>query len=172
VTERKANLNPDFVAELERRVKPHPPSPSPFTERGWLQAGGEVPTKTTPWQTPPELWAKLKLLARQMRHAPTPAEDKLWQRLRNRQLHGFKFRRQHAIERFIVDFYCAEARLIVEVEGAIHQYTQEEDAIRQEFLESLGLRVLRFTNDEINTSLDKVLEKISAALVSPTPQRL
>jgi very-short-patch-repair endonuclease len=107
-----------------------------------------------------------------MRHAPTPAEDKLWQRLRNRQLHGFKFRRQHAIERFIVDLYCAEARLIVEVEGAIHQYTQEEDAIRQEFLESLCLRVLRFTNDEINTSLDKVLEKISAALVSSTPQRL
>jgi very-short-patch-repair endonuclease len=103
---------------------------------------------------------------------PQPAEDKLWQRLRNRQLHGFKFRRQHAIERFIADFYCAEARLIVEVEGAIHQYTQEEDAIRQEFLESLGLRVLRFTNDEINTYLDKVLEKISAALVSSTPQRL
>jgi aconitate hydratase len=91
--ELKANLNPDFVAELERRVKPHPPSPSPFTERGWLQAGGEVPPRPT-LANAPRTWAKLKPLARQMRHAPTPAEDKLWQRLRNRQLHAIHPRRR------------------------------------------------------------------------------
>ncbi|MEA3345370.1 MAG: type ISP restriction/modification enzyme [Chloroflexota bacterium] len=80
------------------------------------------------------------------------------------QLLGFKFRRQHAIDRFIVDFYCSKAHLVVEVEGPIHQYTEEEDAIRQEFLESLGFRVLRFTNDEVNNALDSVTERIAAAL--------
>ncbi|MDF5718629.1 MAG: DUF559 domain-containing protein, partial [Rhizonema sp. NSF051] len=115
------------------------------------------------WQTSPELWAKLKPLARQMRREPTPAEQKLWQMLRNKQL-GFKFRRQHAIDRFIVDFYCGEAQLIVEVDGAVHQYTQQEDAIRQEFLESIGLRVVRFRNEDVLGSIDGVLEKIVGCL--------
>jgi very-short-patch-repair endonuclease len=82
-----------------------------------------------------------------MRREPTPAEQKLWQKLRHKQLLGFKFRRQHVIDRFIVDFYCGEGRLVVEVDGGVHQYTEEEDAIRQEFLESLGLRVVRFRNE-------------------------
>ncbi|NMC79440.1 MAG: DUF559 domain-containing protein [Chloroflexi bacterium] len=99
-----------------------------------------------------------------MRHNPTPEEDRLWQALRNKQLTGAKFRRQHAIDRFIVDFYCAEARLVVEVDGPIHQYSQEEDATRQEFLESQGLRVLRFSNDQINQDVETVLEQIAAAL--------
>ncbi|MDF5723437.1 MAG: endonuclease domain-containing protein [Rhizonema sp. PD37] len=98
-------------------------------------------------------------MARQMRREPTPAEQKLWQKLRNKQL-GFKFRRQHAIDRFIVDFYCGEAELIIEVDGAVHQYTQQEDAIRQEFLESLGLQVVRFRNEDVLDSIDGVLEKI------------
>ncbi len=68
--------------------------------------------------TAPELWEKLKPLARQMRHVPTPAEDRLWQHIRNRQLKGMKFRRQWAIERFIVDFFCYEANLIIEVDGS------------------------------------------------------
>lgn len=112
----------------------------------------------------PALWAKLKPLARQMRHEPTSAEDALWQRLRGRRLNGVKFRRQHAIERFIVDFYCAGAALIVEVDGAIHQYTPEEDAIRQAFLESQGFRVIRFTNGEVLQSPDAVLERIGEVL--------
>ncbi len=100
-----------------------------------------------------------------MRHVPTPAEHQLWQRLRNRRVYNAKFRRQHAIDRFIVDFYCAEARLIVEVDGVIHDYTQEEDAIRQEFLESLGLEVIRFTNGEVLQSLDGGVERIGEALL-------
>jgi very-short-patch-repair endonuclease len=116
------------------------------------------------WYTPPHLWEKLKPLARQMRKNPTPAENKLWQHLRGKQLLGYKFRRQHAIERFIVDFYCHDARLVVEVDGPIHQYTTEEDAIRQKFLESLGFRVLRFTNEQVLTNIDGVLNKIAEAL--------
>ncbi|MBC8496516.1 MAG: endonuclease domain-containing protein [Anaerolineales bacterium] len=105
--------------------------------------------KNTPWHTPSELWRKLKPLARQMRREPTEAENALWQRLRRKQLLGYKFRRQHAIDRFIVDFYSRGAKLIIEVDGPIHKYTKEEDAIRQEFLESLGFRVIRFNNEEM-----------------------
>ncbi len=127
---------------------------SPQAERG---RGGEVK-----WRTPPHLWEKLKPLAREMRHEPTPEEDLLWQRLRNRKILGLKFRRQHTIDRFILDFYCSEASLAIEVEGIIHQYTQEQDAIRKEYLESVGLRVLRFSNEEVKTNLDDVVEKIAA----------
>ncbi|MBI3979240.1 MAG: endonuclease domain-containing protein [Chloroflexi bacterium] len=115
------------------------------------------------WRTPPELWWRLKPIARQMRREPTPGENALWQRLRNRQLDGFKFRRQHSVERFIVDLYCAEACLVVEVDGPIHDYSQEEDAIRQEFLESQGLRVLRFANAEVQNSIESVLQRIAIA---------
>ena len=114
----------------------------------------------------PVLWAKLKPLARQMRHDPTPAEERLWQRLRGRRLNGFKFRRQHAIERFIVDFYCAEARLIVEVAGTIREYTPDEDAVRQEFLEAMGFRVVRFSNGEVIQSLEAVTERIGTILIA------
>lgn len=107
----------------------------------------------------PELWEKLKPVARQMRREPTPAEDHLWQQLRNRAL-GVKFRRQHPIDRFIVDFFCDEAGLIVEVDGGIHQYTAEEDALRQAFLESYGFRVLRFSNEDVLGSAAGVLETI------------
>jgi very-short-patch-repair endonuclease len=99
-----------------------------------------------------------------MRHEPTPAEKQLWQKLRNKQILGFKFRRQHSIDRFIVDFYCSEVGLVVEVDGAIHDYTQKEDRLRQDFLESLGLRVLRFTNAEVLTSMDGVLQVIAGYL--------
>jgi very-short-patch-repair endonuclease len=120
--------------------------------------------KDYPYLTPPALWAKLKPLARQKRRDPTPAEDVLWERLRNRQLAGLKFRRQHSIDRFIVDFYCADAQIIIEVDGPVHEYTPDEDAIRQEFLESLGYRVLRFTNDDVLQNLNAVIQVIADIL--------
>jgi very-short-patch-repair endonuclease len=110
------------------------------------------------------LWEKLKPLAREKRHEPTPAENALWRRLRNRHIGNAKFRRQHAIERFIVDFYCIEAGLVIEIDGSIHEYTVEEDVIRQEYLEGLGLRVLRFTNDQVLGEMNSVLEKINELL--------
>jgi len=128
------------------------------------------------WRTPPHLWEKLKPLAQEMRRHPTPAEKMLWQHLRDKQLLGYKFRRQHTIGRFIVDFYCRDAGLVIEVDGPIHQYTAEEDAIRQEFLERQGLRVLRFTNDQVFTDLTSVLAAIGRALkessVSVTPEQV
>ncbi|MEL6270139.1 MAG: DUF559 domain-containing protein, partial [Chloroflexota bacterium] len=65
------------------------------------------------WKTPSHLWRKIKHLAHEMRTNPTPAENRLWQCLRRKQIHGLKFRRQHTIDRFIVDFYCKEAALVI-----------------------------------------------------------
>ncbi|MCE2719253.1 MAG: endonuclease domain-containing protein [Dolichospermum sp.] len=95
-----------------------------------------------------------------MRTEATLAEKQLWQRLKNKQLLGFKFRRQQVIDRFIVDFYCHEVKLVIEVDGEIHNYTQVEDAIREEFLESLGLRVVRFKNEDVLFRIEGVLEEI------------
>jgi phosphoribosylformylglycinamidine synthase len=115
-------------------------------------------------------WSSHKPLARQMRHAPTPAEDALWQHLRNRQVNGAKFRRQYAMEYFIVDFVCLERRLIVEVDGPVHDQQPEYDAERQGILELKGFRVLRFTNEEVFHVLPVVLAAIAEALrSSPQP---
>jgi primosomal protein N' len=141
-----------------------------------LKSGGEValpdhatvaeqPPDERHWYVAPHLWQLLKTFARQMRYAATPAENILWQRLRNRRLGGYRFRRQHALERFIVDFLCAEAKLIIEVDGAIHQYTPAEDALRQQFLEALGFRVLRFTNEAVLRQLDQVLYEIEKTIL-------
>jgi very-short-patch-repair endonuclease len=72
--------------------------------------------------------------ARELRHPQTPAEQKLWSRLRNRQLNGFKFRRQHPIDRFIIDFYCDEAKLCIEVDGDSHAEQIEYDQARTVYL--------------------------------------
>jgi very-short-patch-repair endonuclease len=102
-------------------------------------------------------------VSRRFRKEPQPTEALLWQSLRNRQL-GLKFRRQQPIGSFVVDFYCDEAALIVEVDGPIHQYQQEADRERQQILENLDLRVLRVTADDVSTNLDRVLTRIRAAL--------
>ncbi|MGB7339880.1 MAG: endonuclease domain-containing protein [Phototrophicaceae bacterium] len=115
-------------------------------------------------KTSPELWAKLKPLAKQMRHQPTPAENLLWQRLRRKAL-GVRFRRQHAINRFIVDFYAPKINLVIEVDGSIHDYTQEEDAIRQIFLEEVyGLTFLRFSNGDVIKNMTAVLSVIDETI--------
>jgi very-short-patch-repair endonuclease len=116
----------------------------------------------------PGLWEKLKPLVRQMRTEPTHAEQALWQHLRSRQLCECKFRRQHAIDRFVVDFYCAERDMIIEVDGPVHDFTPEEDALRQEYLESLGFHVLRFTNQQVLENIDSVLQEIILFLEPPS----
>jgi very-short-patch-repair endonuclease len=99
-----------------------------------------------------------------MRHEPTPAEEALWQALRNRKVAGAKFRRQFSIDRFIVDFYCAEAKLVIEVDGEIHRQQEAEDQARQTFLETQGFHVLRFQNEDVLKRIDTVLTRIGAAL--------
>ena len=119
-----------------------------------------------PYHSSPDVWDKLKPLAQQMRLQPTAAEQSLWTHLRNRQLDSLKFRRQYTIDKFIADFCCLEKRLIIEVDGLIHQYTAEEDSIRQEYLEAVGFTVIRFTNDDVEQDINAVLETISQTILN------
>jgi very-short-patch-repair endonuclease len=102
-------------------------------------------------------------VARESRRAPTRGEALLWERLRMRQLCGRKFRRQHAIGRFIVDFYCAEERLAVEVDGPIHAGQHRHDAERQRAIESLGVRFLRVADTLVQSDIDAALDRIAAS---------
>ena len=102
--------------------------------------------------------------ARSLRRDQSTAEQKLWGRLRNRQLEGHKFRRQVPLGRFIVDFSCYDARLVIEVDGGQHAEQTQEDAARTAWFESRGFRVLRFWNSEVEESMEGVLFKILEAL--------
>jgi very-short-patch-repair endonuclease len=97
---------------------------------------GDKESTRSDWQPQPKFWRKLMPLAREMRKEPTAAERKLWQRIRRKHILGVKFRRQLAIDRFIVDFCSPSIRLIIEVDGPTHDLTQEVDAYRQTRLES------------------------------------
>lgn len=109
-------------------------------------------------------------MARALRRRPTSAEQVLWQALRNRGLGGLKFRGQHPLGPCVVDFYCAEGRLIVELDGDSHAGRAAQDAERQAWLEAHGYRVLRFTNREVMQSLPEVLEAIwQACQENPHP---
>jgi very-short-patch-repair endonuclease len=112
------------------------------------------------WSVPPELKAKMHDLAAQLRKEHTESEEILWQALRGRKLDGCKFRRQNPIGAFVVDFLCAEENLVIEVDGAIHEQQRESDALRQEIIESLGLRFLRFSAAEVEHNLNGVLDVI------------
>ena len=107
--------------------------------------------------------------AKQLRHDQTDTERKLWSRLRARQLAGVKFRRQHSIGRYIVDFCCAECGLIVEVDGGHHASQVEADQRRTTFLERRGYRILRFWDHEVLIDLEAVLEQIVAVVGNPHP---
>jgi very-short-patch-repair endonuclease len=102
--------------------------------------------------------------AKELRREMTPAEKLLWQEVRAKKL-GVRFRRQQVIQGFIVDFYCHKATLVVEVDGDIHDLQQEEDARREKVLSELGLRVVRFGNDEVVRELPAVVERIRELLV-------
>ena len=99
-------------------------------------------------------------LARELRRRMTPTETILWEALRGRRLGGLRFRRQQVVDGFIVDFYCDAARLVIEVDGEVHQDQQGHDAARDQILAEQGLRTVRFTNDEVEQSLNRVLDQI------------
>lgn len=103
--------------------------------------------------------------AKELRREMTPAEKLLWQELRANKL-GVRFRRQQVIQGFIVDFYCHKAALVVEVDGDIHDLQKDEDARREKVLSELGLRVIRFGNDEVAMDAERsaVVGKIRESL--------
>jgi very-short-patch-repair endonuclease len=98
--------------------------------------------------------------ARDFRKNPTSSEALLWQVLRGKQLTRIKFRRQQPIGPFVVDFYAPSVRLVIEIDGAVHQQQQEADQARQRVLESLDLKVLRFSASQVESDIDSVLSAI------------
>jgi very-short-patch-repair endonuclease len=105
---------------------------------------------------------------RELRRNSTDAENLLWSRLRAKQLKGLKFRRQHPLGKYIVDFICSKEKLIIEVDGG--QHTKEKDKKREEYLKEQGYNVLRFCNNEVLTNIEGVLEVISINLFkTPSP---
>ena len=104
--------------------------------------------------------------ARALRSSQTRAEVQLWHALRDRRLAGWKFRRQFPIDRFIADFACLDAKLVIEVDGATHSRDEEfaRDHLRMQAIEACGFHILRVTNNEVYKNLDGVLETILAAL--------
>jgi leucyl-tRNA synthetase len=148
-------------AELEFDLTPNP-SPQ---ERG--VALKEVHAQDFIFTSDAKTWNTLKDNARENRKEPTEAEDKFWQAVRDSTL-SVKFRRQHAIGSFIVDFVCIEKKLVIEVDGSIHNKQKREDEERTKIIEGQGFRVVRFSNDQVINSLSEVLQKVKSDLASPS----
>lgn len=109
--------------------------------------------------------AKLKTIvkARYLRKEETKSEKMLWKELRGKKL-GVKFRRQHPLDKFILDFYAPEIKLGIELDGSPHTENQEYDNTRTEYLNLHGIKILRFWNSEVENNIDIVLEKIKSVL--------
>lgn len=105
--------------------------------------------------------------AEELRARSTPAEEALWQCLRRDGLNGLRFRRQHPIGGYIADFACPQHRLVIEVDGSVHDIQQEDDIRRTESLNELDYRVIRFSNDEVLNNIGSVLAAIAAAAQLP-----
>ena len=119
-------------------------------------------------------WSRTLEFTRDQRKEPSVEEGRLWERWRNRKLGGSKFRRQGTIGRYIVDFVCFEAKLIVEIDGGVHGLPgrREKDEIRQKWLEREGYRVLRFSDMDCHHDIDRVLALIAESVVGAVPSPL
>lgn len=139
------------------------PNPSPVRE------GDSNPSYGRPfYHSTPDTWKSIKDNTRENRKNPTEAEEELWKHLRKEQL-GVKFRRQHSIENYIVDFVCLEKQLIIELDGEVHNSQQEYDEQRTQHLNHLGFEVVRFENKEVFEDVSKIIDKIKAELLTKAP---
>ena len=116
-------------------------------------------TKKPRYPSPPAVRQR----AKELRWPLTPAETALWDRLKNKQLNGLKFRRQHPLHHFILDFFCHAHQLVIEIDGAVHDQQQAYDETRTEWLTQRGFKVMRFTNAEVLNEMDRVLAQILVA---------
>ncbi|MFH1684351.1 MAG: endonuclease domain-containing protein [Candidatus Margulisiibacteriota bacterium] len=114
-----------------------------------------------------------KQFARMLRKDQTKSEKKVWELIRKRKFGGFKFRRQHVVEGFVLDFYCHELRLGIEVDGSVHLKQKDYDELRQEIIEAEGISIIRITNKDIMESSNKdilaKIEKMINRLPNPSP---
>jgi len=110
-----------------------------------------------------------KLFTRRLRKESTPEEVTVWAALRNRNFRGLKFRRQHVIEGFVVDFYCHELRLAIEIDGPVHRRQNDYDELRQYLIEGKNIRFIRVSNAEIARDFQILLHQIETFLPPPLP---
>jgi very-short-patch-repair endonuclease len=103
-------------------------------------------------------------LAHQLRSEPTPAEQRLWLVLRGDKLNGIRFRRQHALGKYVIDFVSVKSKLAIELDGSQHLEQSEYDLQRAAYLESLGYKVIRFWNNQVMNDIEGVMISIEAAL--------
>ena len=165
---------PDLIdVWFDSGAMPYAQNHYPFSLPPAPSTGGGGGAK--PWNlADPINYELLKANSKQLRKFPTEAESVLWEVLRGKNLEGYKFRRQHVINQFIVDFVCLSKKLIIEGDGEIHNLPENQilDAQRSEILKNHGFRIIRFTNNEVLADLDNVLTKIIAELnapVAPSP---
>lgn len=112
------------------------------------------------------LQQKLSEIAKGFRKNPTKAERIIWRYLRDKKIFSEKFRRQHPLYHFIVDFYCHSKKLIIEIDGEVHQFTFVRDQARDKLFQDHGYHILHFTNEEVFFHIDQVLVSIHQALSS------
>lgn len=105
-------------------------------------------------------FSDLTQMAKRNRYKPTEAENIIWQKILRYEKTGFKFSRQKPINRFILDFYCSELNLAIEIDGSSHDTIKENDILRDEFLLQIGIQTIRFTNEEVLNNLEKVKQKV------------
>jgi very-short-patch-repair endonuclease len=110
--------------------------------------------------------SKLKEPSINLRLHMTLAEKRLWEKIKGSQIKGYRFNRQKPLGAFIVDFYCRKGKLVIEVDGKIHlnENIKREDKNKDEYFDSIGLTILRFTNDEVFTKIERVIKKIKSTL--------
>jgi len=137
--------------------------PLPQAGEGWGEGRDYIPLPAQ------KLPADLLVFARELRARQTDAENLLWGLLRNRRLLGLKFRRQYPLRPYILDYYCHEAKLAIELDGGQHAEQHHYDQQRTAQLESRGILVLRFWNNEMLQQTESVLEKIYLVLEQRTP---
>ena len=121
---------------------------------------------------PAKLPGDIRTWAREMRSRMTDAEAMLWMMLRNRRIAGAKFRRQHPVGRYILDYYCVENKLAIELDGGQHGVALDYDQRRDSWLRTQGIQVLRFWNNQMLIETEAVMEAIYQAIIatSPPPQ--
>ncbi|UIE37253.1 endonuclease domain-containing protein [Leptodesmis sichuanensis] len=115
---------------------------------------------------------RLKEIARKLRKTMTRSEVILWQHLKGKQMNGYDFDRQRPIDEYVVDFYCKKLKLAIEIDGSSHdsEEAQEQDRYRQQRLEALGVRFLRFRDEEVRQNVGAVLQAIAAWIKDNAPK--
>ncbi len=157
----------ELKEEIQKAVKAGVMMKDPYADLGLVAEEGTIEQYV--FTGDKSFWDILKVHGRDNRKAPTEAENVLWQALRNRKLGDYKFRRQHQIGTFIADFVCVSEKLVVEVDGGYHGTVEQKefDEARTAYLNNVGFRVVRFSNQEVLKDLSLVLEGLREVLASP-----